>query len=681
MRRQRHERSDALDITRGNCYRRLDMDEKKDVIAKREWSVEEFEWSPSELRASRKATPCTSEAVSSLGRGKAEHIHGIKVLKQTCRKGNAPNKACESDGQRQVCCDVPGCVNTCTGTYYRKYRVCQEHAKSPVITIHGQPVRFCQKCAKLEPLSAFDGEYRSCRVTLERHNKRRRLRNAAKGKLARGIRNESSPKKDSAAKANGVEHPGFSSGFEICGSKKIGDVFDLNNILMRDVIVGSDQSKAPSKDRQLKNARDLDFTLFGSDPNMDRDLYKSEDVEFQLSLKFQNGSPEDLPGNLLDDIAGSIPSISWIEGSIRPGCTHVATSIRMNRDDYNQFIKTKPIMTLAGDFYSKWRGLKSLSKGFQMQINDCSAQLTSDGSHVITRSSLSKIISISPCVIESDAPAVVEVVGQFIDSPKLVAFCRQNGKYLTTTLLADVDSEDDSDAYDSDDSNMSDASSLSSNSVSYQYSDTSEDFGTRPDIYTVYHKRSIKILGLRPGVCEIELLHDNMLTESVPVLALPSAKSVEEARSIIAQQKDVEGCKSLIRDIGMVVRHACSIEPLPNHMILLVRQIASRTITYCMEHRANHLVGLLQMALREEYGLYTGKQPREHRLDGTDQCVQAMNYKLINELNKKVSQMEIQTSSLDCKWRNILGQLMIGIGLIFLAIVATGGDFGGSSKM
>ena len=137
-----------------------------------EWSADEYEWLPRELRARRKPQLVCSPRV------------GGSLLKnnKTTRRMNRSKRECDSQEKKPVDCVVEGCRNTCTGTYYRKYRVCQEHAKAAAITINGQTVRFCQKCAKLEPLSAFDGDYRSCRVTLARHNLRRRIRNAEKGK-------------------------------------------------------------------------------------------------------------------------------------------------------------------------------------------------------------------------------------------------------------------------------------------------------------------------------------------------------------------------------------------------------------------------------------------------------------------------------------------------------------------
>jgi hypothetical protein len=654
-----------------------------------EWSADEYEWLPRELRARRKPQLVCSPRV------------GGSLLKnnKTTRRRNRSKRECDSQEKKPVDCVVEGCRNTCTGTYYRKYRVCQEHAKAAAITINGRAVRFCQKCAKLEPLSAFDGDYRSCRVTLARHNLRRRMRNAEKGKPLKSPQRLSPNKMDLdviksdpgdiEALQTHVVHPGV----QIFDSKRATESYDLNNLLTGELTGATEQIDTARKNGSDKATRDamlnsVDLNLFASDPNM-KDIYKGVEIEFQLSVKFQSGTPEDLPPNILDDISSTIPSMNSIEGSIRPGCTHVSMNVRMDKTDYVKFVKATSVRDLAGYLYSKWRGLKSLSKGFQVQINDVSAHLSSEGSHVMTCSSPLQISSISPCVVESDVPAVIDIVGQHIDGSKMVAFCRQNGRYLTTTVLADPYSEDSMDEYDSD----STASSLSSSSVSYQYSEKSEDIGARADAHSDEQHRCIKILGLTPGVCEIELMQDNMLTQSIPLLVLPSAKSVEEARVMLA--KHTTGSKDLMRDIGMIIRHVCSDEPFPSHMIPSIERLAQATISYCMEQRSINLVSLLQRALPEDQGRCLCNQGRRENESAEiedipmnsnqkgkfETDVLAMNYRMINDLSKKVTKMNVHTKEQDLKWKSILAQIVIGIGLIFLAVVATGIDIGSSFRV
>ncbi|KAI7840066.1 hypothetical protein COHA_006196 [Chlorella ohadii] len=75
-------------------------------------------------------------------------------------------------------CQVGGCGAALDNlkAYYRRYKVCEEHQKAPFVIIDGQQVRFCQQCGYFLPLGEFDGEKRSCRACLQRHNARRRKR-------------------------------------------------------------------------------------------------------------------------------------------------------------------------------------------------------------------------------------------------------------------------------------------------------------------------------------------------------------------------------------------------------------------------------------------------------------------------------------------------------------------------
>jgi SBP domain len=44
--------------------------------------------------------------------------------------------------------------------YYQRYRVCKFHSAQTVVTLGGEPHRFCQQCCMFQHLTAFDGERR-----------------------------------------------------------------------------------------------------------------------------------------------------------------------------------------------------------------------------------------------------------------------------------------------------------------------------------------------------------------------------------------------------------------------------------------------------------------------------------------------------------------------------------------
>ena len=77
---------------------------------------------------------------------------------------------------QQPCCQVENCTSDMTGAkpYHRRHKVCQFHAKLPVVVISGVQQRFCQQCSRFHELTEFDDTKKSCRRRLAGHNERRR---------------------------------------------------------------------------------------------------------------------------------------------------------------------------------------------------------------------------------------------------------------------------------------------------------------------------------------------------------------------------------------------------------------------------------------------------------------------------------------------------------------------------
>ena len=58
--------------------------------------------------------------------------------------------------------------------YHQRYKICEFHLKIHSVVREGKRQRFCQQCGRFHELSEFDGDKRSCRARLQRHNARRR---------------------------------------------------------------------------------------------------------------------------------------------------------------------------------------------------------------------------------------------------------------------------------------------------------------------------------------------------------------------------------------------------------------------------------------------------------------------------------------------------------------------------
>ncbi|KNA13843.1 hypothetical protein SOVF_112880 isoform B [Spinacia oleracea] len=75
-----------------------------------------------------------------------------------------------------VYCQADNCTSDLTDAkrYHRRHKVCEFHAKAPVVIVNSKHQRFCQQCSKFHDVSEFDDTKRSCRRRLAGHNERRR---------------------------------------------------------------------------------------------------------------------------------------------------------------------------------------------------------------------------------------------------------------------------------------------------------------------------------------------------------------------------------------------------------------------------------------------------------------------------------------------------------------------------
>ncbi|CAN8316020.1 unnamed protein product [Cochlearia groenlandica] len=85
-------------------------------------------------------------------------------------------KATSSNGA----CQVESCTADMSRAkqYHKRHKVCEFHAKSPLVRISGLHKRFCQQCSRFHEVGEFDEAKRSCRRRLAGHNERRRKSSA-----------------------------------------------------------------------------------------------------------------------------------------------------------------------------------------------------------------------------------------------------------------------------------------------------------------------------------------------------------------------------------------------------------------------------------------------------------------------------------------------------------------------
>ena len=80
----------------------------------------------------------------------AAHAGVSKVVSSSSPSGSYKRARAVNNGTVTVSCLVDGCdsdLSTCRD-YHRRHKVCEQHSKTPEVTIGGLKQRFCQQCSR-----------------------------------------------------------------------------------------------------------------------------------------------------------------------------------------------------------------------------------------------------------------------------------------------------------------------------------------------------------------------------------------------------------------------------------------------------------------------------------------------------------------------------------------------------
>ncbi|RMZ54530.1 hypothetical protein APUTEX25_001702, partial [Auxenochlorella protothecoides] len=107
-----------------------------------------------------------------------------RVQRQPARRPGRPSRPAPAPARKPVrenVCQADGCHKPLANLtfYHQRNRICEEHIKAPSFLKDGELLRFCQRCGVSHPLAEFDGQRKSCRKQLEKHNARRRKSGAS----------------------------------------------------------------------------------------------------------------------------------------------------------------------------------------------------------------------------------------------------------------------------------------------------------------------------------------------------------------------------------------------------------------------------------------------------------------------------------------------------------------------
>ncbi|KAG2485925.1 hypothetical protein HYH03_015369 [Edaphochlamys debaryana] len=244
-------------------------------------------------------------------------------------------------------CQVPGCGKDLTNLkeYHQRYRICDVHIKLQQVMKDGRLQRFCQQCGRFHDLTAFDGNRKSCRDQLSKHNARRRRRaqaEQAKGKAATADAGAAGAAAAAAAAvgAGGVAFDGDVGKLLACLMQSPAQLHALRLLLGvpthpalptpggamgLGAMVASPESGSDGSDqaRTYGLARDI---LAGR--NEFSPAFESEHRMIRLSMKLFNKTPADLPADLRNQVTSWLASAPLaMEASIRPGCVFLTVQV------------------------------------------------------------------------------------------------------------------------------------------------------------------------------------------------------------------------------------------------------------------------------------------------------------------------------------------------------------------
>eukprot|EP01023_Acetabularia_acetabulum_P043658 TRINITY_DN4363_c0_g1_i6.p1 TRINITY_DN4363_c0_g1~~TRINITY_DN4363_c0_g1_i6.p1 ORF type:complete len:987 (+),score=130.79 TRINITY_DN4363_c0_g1_i6:174-3134(+) len=132
------------------------------------WQQQDYKWDPFQGIATKLVTPQPFQTTQF---GRVSGGAGCS-LNDVNERGTIKKK----DG-RMLCQVCETDLNECS-FYFKRYKVCMEHARANFVYFQHYQQRFCNRCGRFHPVKDFDENKRSCRLRLDKHNERRRQKRA-----------------------------------------------------------------------------------------------------------------------------------------------------------------------------------------------------------------------------------------------------------------------------------------------------------------------------------------------------------------------------------------------------------------------------------------------------------------------------------------------------------------------
>lgn len=367
------------------------------------------------------------------------------------------------DESSKMVCQVPGCGKDLTELkdYHQRYRICDVHIKLPQIMKDGRLQRFCQQCGRFHDLSAFDGNRKSCREQLSKHNARRRRRvqdtpgfegaaaafedKSETGKLLQslwqnpmqlqalrlmlGMHTNAALPRPAPAPA---EHTAlFHSELATVKPQQEANVRSEKATSALDVRTPKGEEADPASYRIAREVADSQGQYSSH--------FEPEHKVVRLSMKLFNTTPADLPGNLREQI------VSWLgaapismEAYIRPGCVLLTVQCVVSSSCYGRIEKdgmtsllqllTHPASSI---FWKRVVMIVQLLEHVAVLVQGQVVSTTLYSASHMQQKRLPHLTRVSPlCVVSHGTAVQLKLFGTNLDHADCVVLCRSQGQYL-----------------------------------------------------------------------------------------------------------------------------------------------------------------------------------------------------------------------------------------------------------
>lgn len=159
------------------------------------WSADNWQWDSRNLVATaRQAGVDKAASLKAVEQGGEASTSSSPTT-----SGDQPSRS-NGKSKGAAVCQVAGCNTDLASLkdYHNRYKICEYHLKISSIVREGLRQRFCQQCGRFHNIGEFDGDKRSCRARLQRHNARRRKNVAEPAKVLKRPSSSSRQMRDSS---------------------------------------------------------------------------------------------------------------------------------------------------------------------------------------------------------------------------------------------------------------------------------------------------------------------------------------------------------------------------------------------------------------------------------------------------------------------------------------------------